>query len=340
MSRTEVLITSRPFFSAKEIASFERTLLTNPAATEHDASDFFARNPTFLHMGQGGEIRREVAIGGTGSAYRVDFFRKSFGRKHFDILELKRPTYSVVASESGNHPRLSAVANAAISQALDYRDLLISNADHRARLAQSQIHVLRPKLTIILGQDPEEIDPDQFEILLDRVRSMGPIELWTYTGLHRFAVEHYEATGLMILPSHHLSLPSLDAISRDTDQHDLPGAQFSTYDLEVIAARTGRTDEKVSQDTAFNPTPTEVIRLFVGNVPFRIEEPELREVFQESGQVFDLFWPIDRETGRKKGFLYVDVPQSDAERVIEAMNNREVLGRPLAVNYPRPREER
>ena len=81
-------------------------------------------------------------------------------------------------------------------------------------------------------------------------------------------------------------------------------------------------------------------RLFVGNVPFRIEADELRSIFEEVAPVADFFWPTDRETGRKKGFLFVDVAEEDMAAVIEAMNGKEVMGRQLAVNEAQPREER
>ena len=81
-------------------------------------------------------------------------------------------------------------------------------------------------------------------------------------------------------------------------------------------------------------------RLFVGNVPFRIDAQDLRALFEEVAPVADFFWPTDRETGRKKGFCFVDVNEADMAAVIEAMNGREVEGRQLAVNEAQPREER
>jgi RNA recognition motif-containing protein len=81
-------------------------------------------------------------------------------------------------------------------------------------------------------------------------------------------------------------------------------------------------------------------RLFVGNVPFRIEAADLRMLFEEVAPVADFFWPTDRETGRKKGFCFVDVDEADMAAVIEAMNGKDVMGRQLAVNEAQPREER
>ena len=81
-------------------------------------------------------------------------------------------------------------------------------------------------------------------------------------------------------------------------------------------------------------------RLFVGNVPFRIDGEELRAAFEAVAPVADFFWPTDRETGRKKGFCFVDVDEADMSAVIEAMNGKEVEGRQLAVNEAQPREER
>ena len=65
----------------------------------------------------------------------------------------------------------------------------------------------------------------------------------------------------------------------------------------------------------FSMSTGTVKRLFVGNVPFRIEGDELRAMFEEIAPVADFFWPMDRETGRKKGFLFVDVDEADVEKV-------------------------
>jgi RNA recognition motif-containing protein len=81
-------------------------------------------------------------------------------------------------------------------------------------------------------------------------------------------------------------------------------------------------------------------RLFVGNLPFRLEEDGLAEIFAEVAPVESVIIPTDRETGRKKGFAFVDVAESDMEAVIEAMNGKEIMGRPIVVNEARPREER
>ncbi len=83
-----------------------------------------------------------------------------------------------------------------------------------------------------------------------------------------------------------------------------------------------------------------VKRLFVGNVPFRIDGEELRAAFEAVAPVADFFWPTDRETGRKKGFCFVDVDEADLEKVIAEMNGKDIMGRQLAVNEARPREER
>ncbi len=81
-------------------------------------------------------------------------------------------------------------------------------------------------------------------------------------------------------------------------------------------------------------------RLFVGNLPFRLEEDGLAELFAELAPVESVIIPTDRETGRKKGFAFVDVQESDMEAFIAKYNGMEVMGRPIVVNEARPREER
>lgn len=81
-------------------------------------------------------------------------------------------------------------------------------------------------------------------------------------------------------------------------------------------------------------------RLFVGNLPFRLDEDGLAQIFAEVGPVLGVIIPTDRETGRKKGFAFVDVAEADMQSFIDAMNGKEVMGRPIVVNEARPREER
>lgn len=80
-------------------------------------------------------------------------------------------------------------------------------------------------------------------------------------------------------------------------------------------------------------------RIYVGNLSFKTSSEDLREVFSEYGEVVDASVVSDRETGRSRGFGFVEM-NDGAEDAIEALNGQEVGGRTLTVNEARPRENR
>ena len=83
------------------------------------------------------------------------------------------------------------------------------------------------------------------------------------------------------------------------------------------------------------------MKIYVGNLNFRSTEDEIRTLFGEFGQVDDVALITDRDTGRPRGFGFVEMPEDDAARkAIEALNGKEVDGRALTVNEARPREPR
>jgi RNA recognition motif-containing protein len=83
------------------------------------------------------------------------------------------------------------------------------------------------------------------------------------------------------------------------------------------------------------------MNIYVGNLSYRMDDGELREVFEEFGEVSSARIINDRETGRSKGFGFVEMPDDNAaNNAIEALNGKEVSGRNLRVNEARPREPR
>ena len=80
-------------------------------------------------------------------------------------------------------------------------------------------------------------------------------------------------------------------------------------------------------------------KLFVGNLPHAVTDSQLRSLFEEHGAVASASLIMDRDSGRSKGFGFVEYnDDSAAESAIRAMNGKEVDGRPLTVNEARPRE--
>lgn len=83
------------------------------------------------------------------------------------------------------------------------------------------------------------------------------------------------------------------------------------------------------------------VRLFIGNLPYAASEAELREHMSTVGEPSQVVLPVDRETGRPRGFAFVDyADRSVAEEAIRRFNQQPFKGRPLAVSEARPREER
>jgi len=83
------------------------------------------------------------------------------------------------------------------------------------------------------------------------------------------------------------------------------------------------------------------MNIYVGNLPYAVDRDELRDIFAAYGEVAAARVVIDRESGRSKGFGFVEMPQEDeAKKAIEALNGNEIGGRKAVVNEARPREER
>jgi RNA recognition motif-containing protein len=80
--------------------------------------------------------------------------------------------------------------------------------------------------------------------------------------------------------------------------------------------------------------------LFVGNLSYDATEAELRELFSAVGQPTRVMVPVDRDTGRPRGFAFVEFPDKPvADEAIRRFNSHVFRGRPLAVSEARPREE-
>jgi hypothetical protein len=80
------------------------------------------------------------------------------------------------------------------------------------------------------------------------------------------------------------------------------------------------------------------MNIYVGNISYSTKEEDLREAFGEFGEVESVKIISDRETGRSKGFGFVEMTDDEAgEKAIEEMNGKEVGGRALRVNQARPK---
>ena len=78
--------------------------------------------------------------------------------------------------------------------------------------------------------------------------------------------------------------------------------------------------------------------IFVGNLPFRAEQEDIAELFARFGEVANCSLPLERDTGRKRGFAFVEMADAESEgRAIEALQGAELMGRPLRINKAEPK---
>jgi RNA recognition motif-containing protein len=83
------------------------------------------------------------------------------------------------------------------------------------------------------------------------------------------------------------------------------------------------------------------MNIFVGSLPFKVEESELKEVFEEYGEVSSVKIIMDRETGRSKGFGFIEMPDDEAaEKAIAEKNGTDLYGRTIVVNQAEEKKER
>jgi RNA recognition motif-containing protein len=81
--------------------------------------------------------------------------------------------------------------------------------------------------------------------------------------------------------------------------------------------------------------------LFIGNLNFQMTEGELKQLFEQYGEILRLQIITDRETGRSRGFAFVEMNNAqEADAAIAALNGKEVAGRVLIVTEARPKPER
>src|SRR5512139_353840 len=83
------------------------------------------------------------------------------------------------------------------------------------------------------------------------------------------------------------------------------------------------------------------VRLFVGNLPYDVTEPDLREFFSSIGPLSNVIIPVDRETGKRRGFAFVEFSDAaQAEEASRKLNNQPFKGRNITINEARARESR
>ncbi len=97
-------------------------------------------------------------------------------------------------------------------------------------------------------------------------------------------------------------------------------------------------DSSTASPTKSAPAGTNAT-LYVGNLPYKANEEAVRELFQQSGTVVNVRLMKDRQTGRRRGFGFVEVAAKDANRMIQKLNDFEYEGRTLKVREAKERQD-
>jgi RNA recognition motif-containing protein len=83
------------------------------------------------------------------------------------------------------------------------------------------------------------------------------------------------------------------------------------------------------------------MNIYVGNLVFDVSESDLREAFEQFGEITEVRLIMDKYSGKSKGFGFIEMPSKDeAEKAIEEMNGKEFKGRALSVNEAKPKTDR
>jgi cold-inducible RNA-binding protein len=110
------------------------------------------------------------------------------------------------------------------------------------------------------------------------------------------------------------------------------------YSVVILNPIPGNDVEEVDPRLANKNMNT---KMYVGNLPFEVNEQDIRELFSEHGPVNEVAVVMDRETGRPRGFAFVTMNTKEGmDNAIRALDGKDFNGRALSVNEARPREER
>ena len=83
------------------------------------------------------------------------------------------------------------------------------------------------------------------------------------------------------------------------------------------------------------------MNIFVGSLPFKLEEADLKELFEAFGEVTSVKIINDRESGRSKGFGFVEMgSEEEAQAAVKGMDGKDLAGRSIAVSEARPQQKR
>lgn len=104
------------------------------------------------------------------------------------------------------------------------------------------------------------------------------------------------------------------------------------------ASQWGSVRSAIALGAFFREMGIVMTKIYVGNLPFSADETQVRQLFEQHGTVESVALINDRETGRPRGFGFVEMPRADAQRAIQSLNGKDMGGRPLRVNEAQERQ--
>jgi RNA recognition motif-containing protein len=108
----------------------------------------------------------------------------------------------------------------------------------------------------------------------------------------------------------------------------------------AMVQRDSLESRRISRVFRQNPPGEEMKTIYVGNLPFSASEDQIRQLFEQYGKVQSVKLITDRETGRPRGFGFVEMDGGEADAAISALNGQQFGGRSLRINEARERPDR
>lgn len=104
------------------------------------------------------------------------------------------------------------------------------------------------------------------------------------------------------------------------------------------ASQLSFVDPAIALEAFFRSELVCMTKIYVGNLPFSATEQDIRALFEQHGAVQSVALINDRETGRPRGFGFVEMSSADAQRAIQSLNGKDMGGRPLRINEAQERQ--
>jgi hypothetical protein len=140
-----------------------------------------------------------------------------------------------------------------------------------------------------------------------------------------------QASTLLMFGGDKASLPAMRCSDRRRLRTARPQSIQTRRQLHLWAVVFQNALELIYSRSAYSVSNV-MSKIYVGNLPFSADEEAVRTLFSQHGTVDSVALIMDRDTGRPRGFGFVEMPRTDAARAIQSLNGQDMGGRPLKVN--------